>query len=372
MGDGLLRQVEPVGDLGVAQPFLDQREHLELAAGQPGRVGPRRGSRPARDVARPRARAAGRWSGPAWGARPAGRTPRSQRGGRLRPGCPRAPSPPRRGSRTTPRPGSPRAIRPAAAARTAPATGIDGWAARAGPQQPQRQHTDRPRLLDVVGQRERLGHLTGDQVRVAIEPTGLGPRSHHRADELDLPGLQSVNERLVEQLPDARLTPAGGHQCQHHHHGDPGDPDHVQVLQQLGRLGDGPVPVPGLHRRRQAVREHAHPRGVQVVVHAVADAAIEVGPGLGELEAHLRRTGQVVQRPGHVVGEVLLQGDLQRLHQQGLAGAVAAEPRGPTRSSSAREPTMARSPSCSARSIACSPQTSAASVCCATIASEAR
>ena len=44
------RDDQPVGDLGVREPLGEQREHLELARGQPGRVRARRLARPARDA----------------------------------------------------------------------------------------------------------------------------------------------------------------------------------------------------------------------------------------------------------------------------------------------------------------------------------
>ena len=37
---------EPLGDLGVAQPFSQEREHLKLAIGQPLRIGARRWTGP--------------------------------------------------------------------------------------------------------------------------------------------------------------------------------------------------------------------------------------------------------------------------------------------------------------------------------------
>src|SRR5436189_4934939 len=50
--DGALRENEAVGDLGVPHALGDEREHLELARGQAGRVVPRRGPRPPRQPTR--------------------------------------------------------------------------------------------------------------------------------------------------------------------------------------------------------------------------------------------------------------------------------------------------------------------------------
>jgi hypothetical protein len=54
--DRLGREHQPLGDLGVAQPLTEQRQHLGLARGQPGRVGARRWPRPARHGASSAAR----------------------------------------------------------------------------------------------------------------------------------------------------------------------------------------------------------------------------------------------------------------------------------------------------------------------------
>ena len=53
--DGLLRQVQPLGDLGVAQPFVEQVEHLDLPVGEATDVRARAGARTTGDPGADRA-----------------------------------------------------------------------------------------------------------------------------------------------------------------------------------------------------------------------------------------------------------------------------------------------------------------------------
>ena len=193
MAGRLLGDEQPPPDLGVAQPALDERQHLELPPGElcRRRCASRRAAAPAR-ASRPRGASA-----PSPCRRPAPRRAGSgSRATRASPPRrrPRAPRPARTGSRFAATPPPPRARE----ARTA----------RGVVRQPLeclRAHEPRPELADRPAEPElrrllvRRRHERRDLVRPAREPGRLRTPRGDRPDPRQVAGVARERPGLVEE-----------------------------------------------------------------------------------------------------------------------------------------------------------------------------
>ena len=240
MGDGLLGEEQPLGDLGVVQPLRDEREDLELARGEVGRVRARAAAgRAASCGRRARAACARRSRRPAGrrapGARSSARRSSSRRRRRRA-----ARAPPRRGS---PARASARRPRPVArhleAVRSSPTLGTGSRRRRASASSRARPAHD----ASSAARGRRRARSRRSRPRCAPRATPPPPGRGDGRDPLQLLARLRERARLVERRPRVGVAAARAHEPERDERVDPRERALLAEADRrgLGRLGPAPV-----------------------------------------------------------------------------------------------------------------------------------
>ena len=314
MGDGLLGHEQAAGDLRVAQALGHEREHLDLARGEPGGIGAGRRARAAPHVARA---ALAQRPRHACGGGAGAETPGARRGrgaGRTRTRPPRVRAPPRRRIRSSST--RPRRRRRCEPVRLRDALGVDR-VGDPGATAPGVQLARQPRV--ALGERSAAAVSASIGVVRAREPVRLGARGGHGRDALRLAGAARELERLVERLERRRVAAARTQAADHDQRRDPRRHGGAGV----GEYGHGGVrggvPVALLEREPRAVAAHVQQPRVEVALRAVVDSGIEVALGRRQV-ADVEQAGPKVRvRARDVFLEARLERQLEALQQQRAA-----------------------------------------------------
>ena len=216
MGDGLRRDVQPLGDLGVGQAVAEQREDLDLARGEltgVRRIVERRGPRAMLRTPRRRRRRAIR--------RAAGTAPSRWKSANARSSSASRSLSARASAASYGQPSSSHAR--AAAAQSPRSSVANGspiavgstWSAR--PARRRHAHSS-PTAHGSSNSSASASASSVSPATAAASPSSqssLGAGRRHRGEPLELLGATGQRERLVEQRPRVRIAPPGAQPAEH-------------------------------------------------------------------------------------------------------------------------------------------------------------